>query len=103
MQKNSNRKWFRESCGQVRGTDRQTAEIRGAWGLSASLGDPRPGRDHGSALGLVTQHPRPLIPDLGAGTRGHRPCSFGEGAGAPLHNGDGGSPAAGNLLAALRR
>lgn len=23
MQKNSNRKWFRESCGQVRGTDRQ--------------------------------------------------------------------------------
>lgn len=32
---------------------------------------------------LMTQHIQPLIPDLGAGTPGHRPCSFGEGAGDP--------------------
>ena len=29
MQKNTNRNWSRESCGQVRGTDRQTAQSEG--------------------------------------------------------------------------
>ena len=63
MQKNTNRNWSRESCGQVRGTDRQTdSTVRGRGaeamgrgvGLSASLGDPRPGLpglDRGSAPG----------------------------------------------------